>query len=155
MTRHRDTHSRHALGYFRPGAGRMAGGAGLVGAHGEPEPFEYDAGDPGETIESRQAALVAQIARYAPVRAVSLEDMTTPLRDALHALPGVVRVDVSLSPARPSRRILQFLDWHLVDRDLLAKLDNRLDWELFLNEVEAAQSLTRPLLSNASRDITA
>jgi hypothetical protein len=50
----------------------------------------------------------------------------------------VVRVDATPATSKPRRRIVYFLDWHFVDKDLLAN-DGRTDWEAFLREVEAVQ----------------
>jgi hypothetical protein len=50
----------------------------------------------------------------------------------------VVRVDATPVTLQRRRRIIHFLDWHYVDKDLLAK-DGRTEWEAFLLEVEAVQ----------------
>ena len=106
----------------------------------EPDLDQRDTGQvPSDTLEMRQATLAEQVERYQPSSPVLLDDMTTPLADTLRGLPGVYRVDVPLSPVKPRKRIVHFLDWHYVDRDLLAKVDNRLDWDVFVNEVEVTQ----------------
>jgi hypothetical protein len=92
-----------------------------------------------DDLKTRQTALAKEVERYRPARPVLLDDMTAPLADTLRGLPGVDRVDVLLSPPKPRKRIVHFLYWHYVDRDLLAKVERRLDWVVYVNDVEAEQ----------------
>jgi hypothetical protein len=92
-----------------------------------------------DTIEERRAEVADEVARYAPANPVKLDDLAAPLATTLKGLPGVVKVDVPLSPAKPRTRIVHILDWHFVDKELLANVDGRIDWDQFLVEVEAVQ----------------
>jgi hypothetical protein len=91
-----------------------------------------------EDIEQRRTDLAGRVARYAPAAPADINDLGATLVSILRGLPGVVRVDATPARSKLRRRIVHFLDWHYVDKDLLAK-DGRTDWEAFLLEVEAVQ----------------
>jgi hypothetical protein len=74
-----------------------------------------------------------------PASPATINDLAAPLSITLGSVPGVAGVEVRLlRKTSPRRRIVHFLDWHYVDRDVLAK-DGRTDWEAFLGEVERVQ----------------
>jgi hypothetical protein len=92
-----------------------------------------------EDIEQRRTDLAGQVARYAPATPADINDLAAPLVSILRGLPGVVRVDATPATSNPRRRVvIHLLDWHFVDKDLLAK-DGRNDWDAFLLEFEAVQ----------------
>jgi hypothetical protein len=91
-----------------------------------------------EHIEQRRTDLAARVARYAPAKPADINDLAAPLVSILRGLPGVVRVDATPATSTPRRRIVHILDWHFVDKDMLAK-GVRVDWDPFLLEIEAVQ----------------
>jgi hypothetical protein len=92
-----------------------------------------------EAIENRRTELARQVAEYSPAKPTLLTDFSVPLTSLLRGLPGVGKVEAPLLPARPRTRVIHFLDFHFVDRDLLARVDGRTDWNQFLLAVEATQ----------------
>jgi hypothetical protein len=91
--------------------------------------------------QQRQAALADETRLYMPKTAGSVNDIKTQLAFILRGLPEVASVDepLSLPLYVAQKRIVHFLDYHFVDKDLLAKVDGRTDWDAFLDEVEATQ----------------
>jgi hypothetical protein len=105
-------------------------------------PQDADRGPPpltADAIEQRRAELAESVTQRSPASHHQLDDLAAPLANILRACPGVVHVDVPLSRPTPRKRIVHFLDWHFVDRQLLAEVDGRTDWDTFLLEVEATQ----------------
>src|SRR5262249_10966589 len=71
-------------------------------------------------VEEQRTAPARAVLEHKPKGPGRLDDFTTSAEALLWQLPGVVRVDTSVSVARPSTWIVQLRDWHYVPRDLYA-----------------------------------
>ena len=67
-------------------------------------------------MQQRKADLDAEVERCSSKNLVRLGDLAAPVTDVLRGLPGVELVEAALSPAKRTKRLIHFLDWHSVDR---------------------------------------
>jgi hypothetical protein len=95
--------------------------------------------DPARPVDQRRPALADDVNAKAPKITANINDLTAPLSTILQDLPGAASVQACVMRPNARKRIVHFLDWNYVDKDLLAKVDGRKDWDAFLLEVDATQ----------------
>lgn len=101
-------------------------------------------------VEQEERAAEEGVKNYVPAFTGRISDLATPIVSILRTLPGVVRVDVSVSPGtKPTHRIVHLLDWHFVPRDLFA-IDQKAVSATPLDE-DAIDSLFREHLFDVER----
>jgi hypothetical protein len=73
-----------------------------------------------EQIAEQEAESAQAVAGYTPKTQTRIDDLDSPVDDILRQLPGVTQVEVAVTAAKPTCRIVHLRDWHFVPKDLYA-----------------------------------
>ena len=71
-------------------------------------------------VAEQEAESAQAVAGYTPKTQTRIDDLDSPVDDILRHLPGVAQVEVAVTAAKPTARIVHLRDWHFVPKDLYA-----------------------------------